>query len=223
MYWRYSFTTSTNFIEIFMNLSLQLGIIIHVDFRRHWTLHSYLPPIFLFSCTCSSKFGTLLSYSSHTHSYHVSATTYLYFPPLIIWNHFFRNYSNYLHSSHRVTFSPYFPISIGLTYLTSIEICTRWSIECPFTVAFSLFLINAYLSLQVNNDPEILPNVSLVLRWNDTKGDTFKATQAMTEMICDGIAVFFGPEGFCYVESIVSQSRNIPMISYVSIFYLLIC
>lgn len=68
----------------------------------------------------------------------------------------------------------------------------------------------------------MLPNVSLVLRWNDTKGDTFKATQAMTEMICDGIAVFFGPEGFCYVESIVSQSRNIPMISYVSIFYLLL-
>lgn len=41
----------------------------------------------------------------------------------------------------------------------------------------------------------------------------------MTEMICDGIATFFGPEGPCYVEAIVSQSRNIPMISYVSIDY----
>lgn len=35
-------------------------------------------------------------------------------------------------------------------------------------------------------------------------------------MICDGIAMIFGPEGHCYVEAIVTQSRNIPMISYVS-------
>lgn len=37
-------------------------------------------------------------------------------------------------------------------------------------------------------------------------------------MICDGVAAFFGPEGPCYVEAIVSQSRNIPMMSYVSSF-----
>lgn len=63
--------------------------------------------------------------------------------------------------------------------------------------------------------------MTLVLRWNDTRGDTVVATRAMTEMICDGVAVFFGPEASCYVEAIVAQSRNIPMISYVSIcFYL---
>ncbi|KAK9512964.1 hypothetical protein O3M35_001263 [Rhynocoris fuscipes] len=33
-------------------------------------------------------------------------------------------------------------------------------------------------------------------------------------MLCDGVAVFFGPEGSCYVEAIVAQARNIPMISY---------
>lgn len=60
----------------------------------------------------------------------------------------------------------------------------------------------------------------LKLRWNDTRGDTVSATRAMTEMICDGVATFFGPEGPCHVEAIVSQSRNIPMISYVSINYL---
>jgi len=59
--------------------------------------------------------------------------------------------------------------------------------------------------------------VYLDLRWNDTKGDTVLATKAITEMICDGIATIFGPEGPCYVEAIVSQSRNIPMISYVCI------
>ncbi|XP_030570919.1 receptor-type guanylate cyclase Gyc76C-like [Drosophila novamexicana] len=67
---------------------------------------------------------------------------------------------------------------------------------------------------EINRDPNLLPNVTLALRWNDTKGDTVLATKAITEMICDGIATIFGPEGPCYVEAIVSQSRNIPMISY---------
>ncbi|KAH8323965.1 hypothetical protein KR074_002395 [Drosophila pseudoananassae] len=67
---------------------------------------------------------------------------------------------------------------------------------------------------EVNKDPNLLPNVTLQLRWNDTKGETVLATKAITEMICDGVATIFGPEGPCYVEAIVSQSRNIPMISY---------
>ncbi|CAG9761048.1 unnamed protein product [Ceutorhynchus assimilis] len=67
---------------------------------------------------------------------------------------------------------------------------------------------------EINNNQVILPNVTLDLRWNDTKGDTVLATRAMTDMVCDGVAAFFGPEGPCYVEAIVSQARNIPMISY---------
>lgn len=71
---------------------------------------------------------------------------------------------------------------------------------------------------EINSSNDILPNVTLELRWNDTRGDTVLATRAITEMICDGIASFFGPEGSCLTEAIVSQSRNIPMISYVSSF-----
>ncbi|KAK9751499.1 Receptor family ligand binding region [Popillia japonica] len=67
---------------------------------------------------------------------------------------------------------------------------------------------------KINSDVDVLPNVRLNLRWNDTKGDTVLATRAMTDMICDGVAAFFGPEGSCHVEAIVAQSRNIPMISY---------
>lgn len=52
------------------------------------------------------------------------------------------------------------------------------------------------------------------MRWNDTRGDTVLATKAITEMICDGVTTLFGPEGNCYVEGIVAQSRNIPMLSY---------
>lgn len=71
---------------------------------------------------------------------------------------------------------------------------------------------------QINSDPNILPNVKLVMRWSDTRGETVEATKAMIDMICEGVAAFFGPEGSCYVEAIVAQSRNIPMISYVSSF-----
>lgn len=76
---------------------------------------------------------------------------------------------------------------------------------------------------EINSSNEILPNVTLALRWNDTRGETVVATRAMTEMVCDGVATFFGPEGPCHVEAIVSQSRNIPMISYVSTKKSLLC
>jgi guanylate cyclase, other len=69
---------------------------------------------------------------------------------------------------------------------------------------------------EINNDPKILPNVELQLWYNDTRGDTLIATRAITEMICNGVATIFGPEGSCHVEAIVTQSRNIPMIAYVS-------
>jgi hypothetical protein len=69
---------------------------------------------------------------------------------------------------------------------------------------------------QVNSDSNILEGIQLVPRWNDTKGDRVRATLVITEMLCDGVSAFIGPEGSCFVESIVSQSHNIPMISYVS-------
>ncbi|KAL1132356.1 hypothetical protein AAG570_010312 [Ranatra chinensis] len=67
---------------------------------------------------------------------------------------------------------------------------------------------------EVNEDRFILPDVNLVLRWNDTKGETVETTRAITDMVCEGVLAFFGPEDSCYVESIVAQSRNLPMISY---------
>ena len=62
-----------------------------------------------------------------------------------------------------------------------------------------------------------MPDVHLAMRFNDTNSDSVIATRAITEMICQGVSIFFGPEGSCYTEAIVSQSRNIPMISYVSV------
>ena len=70
--------------------------------------------------------------------------------------------------------------------------------------------------LQVNADKNILPWLNLSIRWNDTRGDTVLTTRCIVDMICDGVSAFIGPEGSCHVEAIVAQSRNIPMISYVS-------
>ena len=70
--------------------------------------------------------------------------------------------------------------------------------------------------MKINNDTMLLPDVELMLRWNDTRGETVAATRFITDMVCEGVSAFFGPEHSCLVEAIVAQSRNIPMISYVS-------
>lgn len=71
-----------------------------------------------------------------------------------------------------------------------------------------------YALWEVNNNSTLLPNVTLDMKWVDTKGDTVATTRAITDMICDGVYAFFGPEESCHVESIIAQARNIPMISY---------
>ncbi|XP_063620274.1 receptor-type guanylate cyclase Gyc76C-like isoform X1 [Cydia splendana] len=67
---------------------------------------------------------------------------------------------------------------------------------------------------EVNNQDIILPDVELLLEWNDTRGDTVTATRLLTHMSCSGVAAVFGPEGHCNTEAIVAQSVNLPMISY---------
>jgi ABC-type branched-subunit amino acid transport system substrate-binding protein len=69
---------------------------------------------------------------------------------------------------------------------------------------------------KVNEDSTILKDIQLVPRWYDTKGDRLNATKIITDMLCHCVAAFIGPEGSCFVESIVSQANNVPMISYVS-------
>ncbi|XP_050310178.1 receptor-type guanylate cyclase Gyc76C-like [Anthonomus grandis grandis] len=99
-------------------------------------------------------------------------------------------------------------VKLVLGYLTAVKGVLKERQGLMISGAISMAI------KEINQDESILPNVTLVLRWNDTRGDTVVATRAMTDMICEGVAAFFGPEGACYVEAIVSQARNIPMISY---------
>jgi guanylate cyclase len=105
-------------------------------------------------------------------------------------------------------FSPKTVLNVG--YLTAIKGDTKDRQGLAISGAIQMALE------EVNNDPKILPNVRLELWWNDTRSDTVVATRAITEMICNGVSTIFGPEGTCHVEAIVTQSRNIPMIAYVS-------
>lgn len=88
-------------------------------------------------------------------------------------------------------------------------------------IMISSFFFSAYTSMvvmfQINNSTTILPEVELLLVWNDTKSDTITATRLITDMSCSGVVAFFGPEGRCDTEAIVAQARNLPMISYVSL------
>lgn len=79
-----------------------------------------------------------------------------------------------------------------------------------------------YALEQINNSTSILPNVELELRYHDTRGDIVTSTRALTDMLCDGVSAIFGPEGTsCFVEAMVTQSKNIPMLAYVNYFLLI--
>lgn len=87
----------------------------------------------------------------------------------------------------------------------------------------------------VNNDDSLLPgwdlnviaaNIGAPEKMEMVKIDrrnTATASlpiQKMTEMRDQGATVFIGPDGTCTPEALVAAAWNIPMISYVSNFYL---
>lgn len=67
---------------------------------------------------------------------------------------------------------------------------------------------------KINNDTTLLPDVNLVLKYGDTEGDTIKGTKLLTDMLCEDVAAFFGPEVSCHVEATVAAAWNRTMISY---------
>ncbi|XP_072943508.1 receptor-type guanylate cyclase Gyc76C-like isoform X2 [Epargyreus clarus] len=98
--------------------------------------------------------------------------------------------------------------NITVGYLPSIKGELRDRQGLAISGALSLALED------INNSTELLPDVNLLLEWNDTRCDTVIATKLLTDMSCSGVVAFFGPEGRCQTEAVIAQSRNLPMISY---------
>ena len=71
-------------------------------------------------------------------------------------------------------------------------------------------------------ESQLLPNISLVLYWEDTKSDLLHTTKVLTEMMCDNVVAVFGPENTCNVEATISSAWNRMMISHVSIHYIML-
>lgn len=67
---------------------------------------------------------------------------------------------------------------------------------------------------KINNQTNLLPDVNLVLKYGDTEGDPLKGTKILTDMLCEDVAAFFGPEIACNVEATVAAAWNRTMISY---------
>lgn len=80
----------------------------------------------------------------------------------------------------------------------------------------------SYAIKKINDDPEILPDHHVQLIWADTEADTLTGLNALTEQWRSGAAAFFGPEDSCVVEARVAAAWNLPMISYVSCFYVVL-
>ena len=70
----------------------------------------------------------------------------------------------------------------------------------------------------VNNNSNLLKDILLIPDYRDSKGDRVLSTHYITKWLCEGVKTFIGPEGSCFVESIVTQSWNLPMISHVSVY-----
>nr|CAH7756394.1 unnamed protein product [Callosobruchus chinensis] len=74
---------------------------------------------------------------------------------------------------------------LNVGYLTAVkgELKERQGLQISGAISMAL--------KEVNEDPDILPNVTLALKWYDTRGETVAATKAMTDMICEGVSAFF--------------------------------
>ncbi|KAG8235368.1 hypothetical protein J437_LFUL012579, partial [Ladona fulva] len=98
--------------------------------------------------------------------------------------------------------------NITVGYLTAIkgEMNDRQGLAISGAISYALE--------EINNREDILPGVHLSMEWEDGQGDPVTSTRFITNMICKGVSAFFGPEGKCDVEAIISQANNRPMISY---------
>lgn len=80
-----------------------------------------------------------------------------------------------------------------------------------------LFAGAFFLALDyVNNNSSLLKGYKLDYFFNDTKGRSANAINAMTSHYGAGTVGFIGPDATCLCESTIADAWNLPMIGYVS-------
>ena len=80
-----------------------------------------------------------------------------------------------------------------------------------------LFAGAFFLALDyVNNNTTLLKGYKLDYYFNDTRGRSSNAINAMTSHYGKNTVAFIGPDGTCLCESTIADAWNLPMIGYVS-------
>jgi len=117
--------------------------------------------------------------------------------------------SSYIGDKHRsIRETPNQNQNLTIGYLTAIKgsVPNRLGIQISGAILLAIE--------KVNQDSDLLPNVTLVLKHGDTEGDPIKGTKILTDMLCEDVAAFFGPEVTCNVEATIAAAWNRTMISY---------
>lgn len=72
----------------------------------------------------------------------------------------------------------------------------------------------------INNSSDLLPGHHVSYIWNDTKCDEDQSLRALSYQIHERqVSAIIGPGCTCQVEARLASALDIPMISYVSLFY----
>jgi ABC-type branched-subunit amino acid transport system substrate-binding protein len=77
-----------------------------------------------------------------------------------------------------------------------------------------------YARNQINNDTGVLPNHTLEFVVAETYSQEIYSIKETVELIDKNISVYIGPQETCIHEGRIAAAFNLPMISYVSTFYI---
>ena len=89
--------------------------------------------------------------------------------------------------------------------------CDQLITEYPFAAAFKV-------AIETINNSSLVFSFTLAIDWNDTRCSELVGIEAMSQQWTRGVNAFIGPgnESFCATSARIAASWNLPMISYVS-------
>lgn len=74
----------------------------------------------------------------------------------------------------------------------------------------------------INADPKLLPGYLIESMFADTRANVLGTIQSMTDEYINETKAFIGPDGMCSSHTLIATAWNLPMVSYVSIPYIVL-